>query len=473
MVLSGVLLLLGLQTGCGLLPTPGPQGQPTPPPSPQTLRSAQTTENKSPRQPDIRQAEFRKTVTLLPPVDAVQPNLGSVVAAELTVDAVIREVLTRNPSLAQMAAAWQAAAARYPQVTSLDDPAFGATLAPASLGSNSVEPGYRVGVSQKIPFCGKLNLRGQAARAEASAAGNEVDDMRLQLIESTRIAYYEYFLVHRARAVNEESQTLLQRARSSAENRVATGKANQQEVIQLDVEIGRQRERAVTLERVRQVATARLNTLMHLPPDQPLALPPSRLSVAAALPPVEVLRDRAVALRPDLRALAQRVEAEEAAVALARREYYPDLEVGASYDTIMGNGPARPLAPQLNVGLNIPLRLPRRDAAVAEAQAKVLQRRAELARLTDQVLFQVQEAYAQVTESEQVVRLNERTILPAAGNNVEAAASAYVAGQIPLLSYLEAQRSLVNLRDRYYQGLAEYFQRRANLERAVGEPLPQ
>src|SRR5438105_15876311 len=43
-------------------------------------------------------------------------------APELTEDAVVAAVLTRNPTVAQMTAAWRAAAARYPQVTSLDDP---------------------------------------------------------------------------------------------------------------------------------------------------------------------------------------------------------------------------------------------------------------------------------------------------------------------------------------------------------------
>jgi outer membrane protein TolC len=161
---------------------------------------------------------------------------------------------------------------------------------------------------------------------------------------------------------------------------------------------------------------------------------------------------------------------EESSLALARREFYPDIEVGAAYDTIMGNGPTRDLAPQLNVGINIPLRLERRKAAVSEAQARILQRRAELARIADQVSFQVQEAYSQVIETENVLRLYEKTILPAAENNMKAARNAYAPGLIPLLSYLEAQRNLVGLRDRYYQSLADYFQRRAALERAIGEP---
>src|SRR5262245_52264639 len=75
---------------------------------------------------------------------------------ELSVDFVVEQVLARNPTLAQMSAAWQAATARYPQVTSLEDPTFSGTVAPASIGSNDVSFGYRLEVSQKLQFHGKL-----------------------------------------------------------------------------------------------------------------------------------------------------------------------------------------------------------------------------------------------------------------------------------------------------------------------------
>jgi outer membrane protein TolC len=390
---------------------------------------------------------------------------------ELDPEAVVQEVLSRNPTLTQMTAAWQAASARFPQVTSPDDPMFRFALAPGSFGSNSVEFGYSVEVSQKYPFPGKLELRGRNAAAEASAAGREVEDMRLQLIEAARNAFYDYYLVHRAQAVNDENLSLLKQARESAETHVTTGKpAAQQEVYQIDVEIGRQKERVVTLERTRKVALARLNTLMHLPPDAPLPPPPTRVVLAGAFPPVEALRAQG-AQRPDVQALAERVAAEENALALAQREFYPDFEVGARYDTIMGNGPMRDLAGQVTVGINLPVRCSRRRAAVAEANARLAERRAELARLTDQVNYQVQEAYEQAAEREKLVHLYEDTILPAADKNVTAARNAYGPGQIPLVSYLEAQRNKVSLYDRYYQTLAEYHQRRAALERAVGAPL--
>jgi hypothetical protein len=54
---------------------------------------------------------------------------------------------------------------------------------------------------------------------------------------------------------------------------------------------------------------------------------------------------------------------------------------------------------------------------------------------------------------------------------VEAARSAYATAKVPFLGLIEAQRSRVNLRDRYDESTADYFRRRATLERASGGPL--
>jgi outer membrane protein, heavy metal efflux system len=391
--------------------------------------------------------------------------------AQLNVDRLVGQVLARNPTLAQMTAASQAAAARYPQVTSLEDPLLGTMLAPGSIGSNNVEFGYRVEVSQKYPFPGKRELRGQNALAEASAAGHEVQDERLQLIESAKDGFYEYFLVHRAVAVNDESLRLLKEFRRVAQERYETVKtAAEQDVFQADVEIGKQQQRGLILERMRKVAVARLNTLMHVPPETPLPSPPEKAPALDGLPPVESIRTQALAQRPDLRGLEDRLRAEQAALELAQKEFYPDFEATAAYDTIMGNGPTRDLAGQIGVRINLPVRKARRYGAVAEAEARVAQRRAELDKQTDQVSFQVQEAFERVQENEKTVQLYERTILPAARKNIEAARSAYETGKIPFLSLVEAERSLVELQDRSYEAVADYFRRRATLERVSGEP---
>jgi outer membrane protein TolC len=390
---------------------------------------------------------------------------------ELTEEMLVKQVLTRNPTLAQMQAAWQAASQKIPQASSGDDPMFLGALAPASFGSHEVDAGYRVELSQKIYYPGKLKLKGQAAAAEASAAGNDVEDTRQQLIEMTRMAFADYYLVDRALEVNEEALKLLNQFRQNAEVQYKTGKVSQQDVLQADVEIGRQKERTLILERTRKVAQARLNALMHLTPGSPLPPPARPVPQPTPLPPVQAMLAQAVANRPDLKALGDRVAAEQAALALAHKEYCPDFEVSAAYDTIMGNGPMHDLAPQLSVKMNLPVRLSKRDAAVHEALAKIAQKNAELARQTDQVQFDVQQAYEQLVESEKILKLYDKEILPAAQTNIKAAEAAYLTGKVSFLSLIEAQRNLVNLKDRYYEAAADYFRRRATLERTLGSPL--
>ncbi|MDQ6748600.1 MAG: TolC family protein, partial [Candidatus Dormibacteraeota bacterium] len=364
--------------------------------------------------------------------------------------------------------AWKAASARYPQVISLDDPMLGLQGAPATWFDRKLDGGYRVEVSQKLPWCGKLGLRGENALALASAAAYDVGDMQLQLAESARRAFYDYYLVDRALAVNRENLRLLREFEKNAETRYATGQVSQQDVLQAAVEIGRAQERQVILERLRPVTVARIDTLLHLPPDSPLPPPPEKVEVGETLPDAALLRAWAVERRPDLRALAQRIKAEESSLGLAHREFYPDVEVMAAYDTFWQE---RPLRGQVGVRMNLPVRTERRYAAVAEAEARVGQRRAELAKQVDQLNYQVQQAYEQVRESEQVIGLYQKTILPAARQNVKAAQSAYTTAKIPFLSLVEAQRNVVGLQDRYYETLADYFRRHATLERVVGGPL--
>jgi outer membrane protein TolC len=389
----------------------------------------------------------------------------------LSLETLIQQVLGRNPSLAQMAAAAEVAAARYPQVTSLDDPTFGATLAPAGLGSQGDgSRGYRLEVAQKFPWPGKLALRGEGARAEARAAGNELDDTRLQLIESAKSAFYDYYLAARALEVSEETLARLREFKQDAaalyRSPPAGRRVSAQDELQADVEIGRQQERRFTLARMREVAVARLNTLMHLPPDAPLPPPPRELTVGDGPPDAPALRALALARRPDLQALANRIAAEQAALGLAYKDSCPDVEVMAAYD---GFWTERPLQPQVAVRLNLPVRYARREGAVAEARARLAQRQAELARQIDQVNFEVEQAAAQLREGLRVVRLYETTILRDAELNVKAARADYRTGLVTATGVIEAERSRLALRERYYEAVADCLRRLATLERVTGE----
>jgi outer membrane protein TolC len=162
------------------------------------------------------------------------------------------------------------------------------------------------------------------------------------------------------------------------------------------------------------------------------------------------------------------VRAQEAAVALACREYYPDLEVVAKYDAFM----PEEMRPQIGMNVNVPLRWNRRAAAVEEAQARLQQRRAEYQGRLDQIRFEVQSAYERLAEGRQIVRLYAERILPAAEANCQSARANYVSAKVDFLRLIEAQRQLYREKEKYHQATADYHRRIAELDRAIGGPLP-
>ena len=396
--------------------------------------------------------------------DPCDPFTGQ---TELAVDRLVAEVQARNPSLQAASAAWRAATERYPQVVSLEDPMFTYMVTPTNgLGADN-GGGWMVQGSQKIPWAGKRALRGSAASAEANAMKGDIGDTRLRLAETTRMAFYDYYLAQREIEVNTSTRRLLKQFRDIASNKYQVGQAIEQDVLQADVELANLESRRTELARDEEVAVARINTLLHRDADCPLPPPPAKVPLPASLPTAEVLQQTAAQSRPDLYTLQSRVRAAQANVALACKEYYPDVNLVAKYDGFMPEN----MRPAVGMDINIPLHNERRSAAVREAENLVAQRCAEYQDRLDQVHYEVRSAWSRAAQSQRVVELYDQSILPASQRSLDSAVSNYTSGKLDFLRLLDAERQVYSQREMYYQSIAEYHRRMAELERAVGEPV--
>ncbi len=420
----------------------------------------------------LRQLAFVAALVGALPVRAEPQSASSTPAppAPLSLPLLIDDVVARHPSLSAAIAAWQAAAARYPQVVSLDDPMFDWMMAPASIGSNDVDFAYVIQGRQKLPWSGKRPLRGAVAAREAQALQFDAADVRVALVQMTKEAYFEYFLASRTLALNDASAAALGGFRGNALRRYESNLVSRQDVLLADVELAQLARRRLESERQLRVGIARINTLLLRDPGAPLPPAPKSLQAPGAAPDVEMLRAIAYGQRPDLAAANSRLRAEQNAVALACREYKPDLELVGRYDTFW-QAPEQQLQGQVGVTLNIPVAWQRRFAAVREARAKAQQRQAELATLSTEIQFQVQEAHAQVEEALAAVQLFSERLIPAAQASVESADAGYVAGNVDFLRLIEAQRQLIALRQEEAENFAEYHRRWSRLERVVAGPL--
>jgi len=386
----------------------------------------------------------------------------------LSLDLLIAEVQFRNPSIQAAQAAWAAAIERYPQAVALDDPMFQSMFAPASFAANDSQSSYYLGFAQRVPWPGKRQLKGQVAHWEANAASWDAEEIKLRLATSTRLAFYDYYLVQRELELNENNVEVMTDFRDTAKAKYEANQVSQQDLSAADLELAKLKQQRLGLEKSKWIATARINTLLHERPDHFLLPPPNQLSATSELPEVAQLLVLATSHRPELSALAARIQAEQNAVALACKDYYPDFEFMGRYDAFWTD---RQQQPQVGMNMNVPIRKDRRSAAVREAQFRVTKLNADYAQMQDSINEQVQVAYANTEANEKSATLYSSTILPTAETNLANARAAYVSGSIDFLRLMDARRQFIEEQVGYQRAMTELHRSRSELISAVGLPL--
>lgn len=386
--------------------------------------------------------------------------------ATLEREELLTGVLARNPGIAAARQAWEAARQEVPQAISLEDPMASYSLAPLSIASGDARFGDQLRIGQRIPFPGTLRLRGAIASADAAAAEQNVEEVRLRLVTIASLLFDDYYLVARALEINEAHVQLLEDFQSVAVSRYSTGLAPQQAPIQAEVEAAHLLHRGVVLRKERRVLVARLNALLHRQPRASLPPPVTDLVPEEhPLPVAAELQEMALAQRPEVAAQRAQVAARRASVALEKLGFYPDFEVMTSYNSMWGMPEHRWM---IGVGVNLPIWRRRVRAEVAAASARLAASERELDRLVDEVGTEVETALAEIEESAHVLHLYRNRVLPAARDGVAAARAGFETGAATMLALIDAERSLRTAELNYHQALADHASRRAELDRALG-----
>lgn len=401
--------------------------------------------------------------------EVLETEVPTAGASELSVAELVDAVRASNPTLQSMVAAWRAAAQRYPQVVSLDDPMFMTMMAPASMGTSQVDSAYVLEGAQKIPWFGKRAARGAIANADTTAAHLNVQDTELLLVKTTQMAFLDYYLVRRLQDLNLRSTDIVGQFRETAQSKYRANQVTQRDVLQADIELTEFERRRLELSKMNDIAVARINTLLRRAPGAELPPPPTRLDEPSLSADLETLQLVAVERRPDLASLAARVRAEQASVTLANKAYYPDGEFFGRYDSFWQPADTQSdLRGQAGVRLNVPLYRRRLDAAVCEAMLRLSERRAEYDQKRLDIEYEVQAAYAELDESRKTLDLYQERLIPIAEQNVQAARTNYDVGKESFLDLALAQRRWVEAREKQAEALATYHRRLAELNWATG-----
>jgi cobalt-zinc-cadmium efflux system outer membrane protein len=182
-----------------------------------------------------------------------------------------------------------------------------------------------------------------------------------------------------------------------------------------------------------------------------------------------VLWQAALEQRPDLAALAWRVEAAQAELELAYKNFYPDFDLFARYDTFWQPSDTQgDLRAQVGATMNVPIYRRKLHAAVCDAQFRLAQRQAEFDQRSLEIQYDVVSAWQQVVESLKAVELYAQRLVPAAEPNVADARANYENAKIGFLDLAQARRQLVTAYEEQLEAIVNYHRRLAELHRALG-----
>ncbi len=405
-------------------------------------------------------------VTTITPVMAANQDKLFLTNDRLELKQLIQMVLERNPSLAAMQQAWQVAKNRIDQVSSWDDPMLSYAFAPQTLGLDDQDLGQNIQLSQKLPWPGKLGLKEDSARFQAQAKQENIEVVRLRLIEISVRSFADWYYIHEALRINRVNQDLWQEFRVIAELKYGTGRASKQDALRAEMEQAMLEHAAIVLLRKKRNIQANLNTLLNRSPDSQIPLP-GKMPEAVTIPAVNDLRQMALAKHPELKALLTTEKASEAQVKLAEREYYPDFRINAGYNSLWAQEEKRYT---VGLGINIPLAFSKRSARVDEKRARNQQLKWQLIEKQAEIVGAVQRAYNGAQESRHVLKLYRKKLLPLAEENLHAAKSDYQSGKGNFLDLVSVEKNLIQTQLNQAQALADYHSRLALLARHVGDP---
>lgn len=390
----------------------------------------------------------------------------------LALDDVIREVLTNNPTLKAATENWQAMKERIPQARAWPDPRMGFDQRAArfvEIPPNSFTD-EKLMIEQTLPLTGRNRLQGDAAAAEAAGTFEELRRKQLDVVAKARAAFYRLANACKQLELNRKNSGLLRQFADISRAKMAAGDKSQGDVLSADTEMAKLDEAQFDFQREISEQQTELNVLMNRPPEAALERP-SDLAFQPVALSLSDLEGLALAHRPELAMAKQKVEAAQARLKAARKEWIPEPGLRLEADRYNGAGQ---VVSELDAGFSIDLPWFNRAkyrAAIIENERLVEAAQHELEAARNETLGMVVDQFHRVETFHHHTELYEAKLLPLARETVSAQRAGYESDQAGFLEILTAQETAQDVESLYWDHLMHYEESLAELEALIGVDL--
>lgn len=392
--------------------------------------------------------------------------------------ALIAEALRNNPEIQAAQRERDAAGQRIAPAEALDDPVLEAGIINAPLASSTFNREdmtmKMIGLSQRLPFPGKRGLRKDVAAGDAQSVSHGYQETVNRVVRDIKVAYFDLGLTLENTRLVEKNKLILEELLRIAEDHYGVGRGNQADVLKAQTQVSRMLDDLLRLERERPSVEAELiralgrGAVTAIPNPAPPQLREETLSL-------ETLHEAALTQRPRLLALQSMIARNEKALDLARKDYYPDLDVRLAYGqrNHMLDGSSRPDMVSLTVAINLPVwRENKLAPRVAEALARRDQAQGLYQAQRNEVAANLRQQMALAEQNLKSARLYQTAILPQARLTVESALAAYRVNRVDFLTLVDSQMTVFNYETSLATAMAGYNKALAEIDLLIGKQPP-
>lgn len=387
----------------------------------------------------------------------------------------LTEAEQNNPQIQAARQGWQAAKQVPSQVSTLPDPQF--TVQQVNVGSPRPFAGYTnsefayfgLGISQDIPYPGKLQLRGEIAKRDADVVQQQYETVRRSVLAAIKSAYFRLAYLSKTLGILESDGQLLEQVEKAADARYRSGMGNQHDLLQAQLERTKLL-REITMHHLEVAKSqAQIKQLLNRPQSSP-DLETADLAVTPLHYTFEELLSDTKAQNPEISSAEKMIARQSLQVDLAHKDFFPDFNIQYMWQR---TDPVQFRAYyMLSFSARVPIYRGRKQRPeLAQAEADLRRSRSDAESQTQQVAFELRTEYETAQKTAELLKIYNEGLLPQARAEFEAGVAAYQNNRQDFQGLLSSFLDVLHLDEEYWQSVAERETALARLEQLTGLSL--
>lgn len=399
-------------------------------------------------------SDVRTTTTQATPI--VSPPSA---APALTLPAAIEMALERHPELQSSQLAVDIAQGGIEQAGLRPNPELQLQSEDVGRGNQSVSASW----VQTLELGGKRTKRLQLAENDRKLAELGVAAKRSELSAQVRAAFMQALLAVQLAQNQNDNAVLMKEWAESVQKRVEAGKASPLEADRAQLANLAAQNVAQRSRRELNIAMNRLATLLGH--DEPPRITAS--GIDTSLLPSWTKIKATLVMSPRARILGAEIQRAEAELRLQQSLAVQDIQLSAGVKNDRATGDNG-----LLIGISVPLPFSHRNqGSIRQAELRLQQARLHQAAQLRELELQAVTLWDQMRGVQKTVSLMNQELLPGAEKAFAKAREGHQLGKFAFIDVLDAQRTLVDLRNEQNHNLRSYATYESDLEALLGTPI--